>query len=396
MNTILGSGFSGRLFKNLREDKAYTYGAYSSLDDDELVGNFSANASVRNEVTDSAITQFFLELDKLKNEPVTQEELDLAKSFIAGGFARSLESPQTVAGFALNIDMYDLPADYYETYLQKLAAVTVADVSRVAKKYITPSKARIVVVGNKDEVMNKLTAFDKEDGKIQLYDIYANPRKDESGAAVDISAADLVEKYLTAIGGRQKLDAVKSLDQTYTMDLMGTAFTSRVVQMDGKFYMAWSTQGMTAMKQVYNGEKGMMEQQGQQMALEGTDLESLKETAAPFTERNYNTAGYTSEIKGMEDVNGKACYKLLVTKPSGTKSTEYYDQATNLKVKEVQTSESQGQALTMTFEYADYKVVDGINVPHTVTWIGLMPTPIVMKASTIKVNGEVDPSLFKI
>jgi len=178
--------------------------------------------------------------------------------------------------------------------------------------------------------------------------------------------------------------------------LMGTAFTSRVVQMDGKFYMAWSTQGMTAMKQVYNGEKGMMEQQGQQMALEGTDLESLKETAAPFTERNYNTAGYTSEIKGIEDVNGKACYKLLVTKPSGTKSTEYYDQATNLKVKEVQTSESQGQALTMTFEYADYKVVDGINVPHTVTWIGLMPTPIVMKASTIKVNGEVDPSLFKI
>ncbi len=72
--------------------------------------------------------------------------------------------------------------------LQKLAAVTVEDVSRVAKKYITPSKARIVVVGNKDEVMSKLTAFDKEDGKIQLYDIYANPRKDESGAVVDISA----------------------------------------------------------------------------------------------------------------------------------------------------------------------------------------------------------------
>ncbi len=66
MNTILGSGFSGRLFKNLREDKAYTYGAYSSLDSDELVGNFSANASVRNEVTDSAITQFFLELDKIE------------------------------------------------------------------------------------------------------------------------------------------------------------------------------------------------------------------------------------------------------------------------------------------------------------------------------------------
>ena len=396
MNTILGSGFSGRLFKNLREDKAYTYGAYSSLDDDELVGNFSANASVRNEVTDSAITQFFLELDKLRNEPVSQEELDLAKSFIAGGFARSLESPQTVAGFALNIDMYDLPADYYETYLQKLAAVTIEDVSRVAKKYITPSKARIVVVGNKDEVMNKLTPFDKEDGKIQLYDIYANPRKDESGAAVDISASDLVEKYLTALGGRQKLDAVKSLDQTYTMDMMGTSITSRVVQNAGKFTMVMSTQGMTVMKQVYDGEKGLMEQGGQQFPVEGSDLESMKEQSVLFVERNYNMEGYTTEVKGMEDVNGKACYKLVVTKPSGTKSTEFYDQTTNLKIKEVQTTIAQGQTSVTTFEYGDYKVVDGINIPHAITVSGPMPTPIVMKASTIKVNGDIDPSLFKI
>lgn len=396
MNTILGSGFSGRLFKNLREDKAYTYGAYSSLDDDELVGNFSANASVRNEVTDSAITQFFLELDKLKNEPVTQEELDLAKSFIAGGFARSLESPQTVAGFALNIDMYKLPADYYETYLQRLAAVTIDDVSRVAKKYITPSKARIVIVGNKDEVMNKLTSFDKEDGKIQLYDIYANPRKDESSSAVDITATDLVEKYLTALGGRQKLDAVKSLDQTYTMDMMGTSITSRVVQDAGKFSMIMTTQGMTVMKQVYDGEKGVIEQMGQQAPIEGSDLESMKEQSVLFVERNYNTEGYTTEVKGTEDVNGKACYKLLVTKPSGTKSTEYYEQSTNLKIKEIQTAISQGQTSVTTFEYADYKVVDGINIPHTVTLSGPMPTPIVMKAATIKVNAEVDPSLFKI
>lgn len=396
MNTILGSGFSGRLFLNLREDKAYTYGAYSSLDADELVGNFSANASVRNEVTDSAITQFFLELNKLRTEPVTKKELELAKSFIAGGFARSLESPQTVAGFALNIDMYDLPADYYETYLQKLAAVTIEDVSRVAKKYITPSKARIVVVGNKDEVMNKLTAFDKEDGKIQLYDIYANPRKDESGAVVDISAADLVEKYLTALGGRQKLDAVKTLDQTYSMDMMGAPFNTRIIQDAGKFYMGMSTQGMTVMKQVYNGEKGMVEQGGQQAPIEGTDLESMKEQSILFVERNYNSPGYTAEIKGIEDVNGKTCYKLQVTKPSGAKNTEYYEQATNLKVKEVQTSESQGQVSTMTFEYADYKAVDGINVPHTIIWSGVMPTPIVMTATAIKINGDIDPSLFKI
>ena len=396
MNTILGSGFSGRLFKNLREDKAYTYGAYSALGSDKLAGDFSANASVRNEVTDSAITQFLLELNKIKTEPVTKEELDLAKSFIAGGFARSLEGPQTVANFALNINMYKLPADYYETYLQKLSAVSVDDVTRVAKKYITPANARIVVVGNKDEVMPKLTVFDKEDGKVQLYDIYANPRKDDAGMPVDISATDLIEKYLTAIGGRAKLDAVTSLDQAYALEMMGMSITSRVVQNSGKFYMDMKAQGMTLMKQVYDGEKGVGEQQGQTMALEGEDLASLKDQAVLFPERNYASGGYTMEVKGMEEVNGKACYKLAVAKPSGAKSTEYYEKETGLKVKEVQTAEVQGQSSTTTFEYADYKAVNGINVPYSVTISGPMPAPIVMKATEIKINGAVDPMLFKI
>jgi hypothetical protein len=288
--------------------------------------------------------------------------------------------------------MYKLPADYYETYLQRLAAVTVDDVSRVAKKYLVPNKARIVVVGNKDEVMNKLTAFDKEDGKIQLYDIYANPRKDESGAPVDINANDLVEKYLTALGGRQKLDAVKSLDQTYTFETMGMSITSRMVQDAGKFYMKMSAQGADIMSQKYDGEKGIVEQMGQQMPLEGEDLASMKEQAMMFPERNYKTAGYTMEVKGMEDVNGKACYKLVVTKPSGAKSTEYYDKESHLKIKEVQTDGTQSQ----TFEYADYKSIDGISVPHTVTISGQMPQPIVMIATEIIINSAVDPALFKI
>jgi len=396
MNTILGSGFSGRLFKNLREDKAYTYGAYSSLSSDELVGSFSANASVRNEVTDSAIIQFMYELNKLKSEPVSESELELAKSFIAGGFARSLESPQTVANFALNTLMYGLPDDYYQTYLQKLAAVSTEDVTRMAKKYITPSKARIVVVGNKDEVFPKLAVFDKEDGKVQIYDIYANPRKDESETPIEITASDLIDKYIMALGGRSKLDAVTSLDQTYSMELMGMSITSHVVQAGGKFHMSMAAPGMNLMKQVYDGEKGEMEQMGQKMPIEGSDLASFKEQATLFPERFYNEAGYNTEIKGIEDVNGKQAYKLLVTRPSGSKSIEYYDKETFLKIKEVQTDEAQGQTMTTTNEYGDYKTIDGISIPHTVTISGQMPTPMVMKVVTVKVNNDVDPLLFKI
>ncbi len=396
MNTILGSGFSGRLFKNLREDKAYTYGAYSNLNADKLAGTFSANASVRNAVTDSAITQFLVELNRLRNEPVADTEVELAKSFIAGAFARSLEVPQTVATFALNKMMYNLPDDYYDTYLQKLAAVTVDDVSRVAKKYITPDKARIVVVGNKDEVMAKLTPFDKDDGKIQLYDIYANPKKDDTGMVPDVDAKQLVDAYLNAIGGRDKLDAVNSLDQTYSMEMQGTELTTRMVQSDGKFFMSMTAPGMNIMKQVYDGEKGMQEQMGQSMAMEGDELASVKEQAYLFPERMYNSEGYSLEVKGVEDINGKSCYKLIVTKPSGAKSTEFYDKESFLKVKEVQVQTSDGQSMTITSEFGDYKTVDGITVPYTITISGEMPMPMVMKATSIKVNAPVDPMLFKI
>ncbi len=397
MNTILGSGFSGRLFMNLREDKAYTYGAYSSLDSDELVGSFSANASVRNEVSDSAVIQFLMELNKMKDQPVTQKELGLAKSFIAGGFARSLESPQTVARFALNINMYNLPADYYESYLQRLDAVTIEDVSRVAKKYITPANARIIVVGNKDAVMETLVPFDLEDGKIQLYDIYANPRKDESGTPVDITAAQLVDKYLMAIGGKDKVNGVKSIDQTSSFDMMGMQLSAREVRSEGKLYMNMTAPGMNIMTQKYDGEKARVDQMGQDpLNIEGDDLLSMKEQSMLFPERSYGAEGYMAEVTGMEEVNGVSCYKMSVTMPSGTKKTEFYDKTTYLKVKEIQVSGVGEEAATTTLDYADYKVVDGVSIPHTVTMSGPMPAPIIMKTSVIIVNGEVDSSLFKL
>src|SRR5690606_6752204 len=109
MNQILGGAFSSRLNMNLREKNGYTYGATSSLVSDKLVGSFRASASVRNEVTDSAINEFLFELDNIKQRNVTQDELQNIKNYLTGSFARSLENPQTIANFAINIDRYNLP-----------------------------------------------------------------------------------------------------------------------------------------------------------------------------------------------------------------------------------------------------------------------------------------------
>lgn len=155
MNTLLGGFFRSRINDNLREKKGYTYGAGSSLSSDKYVGSFSTYGSFRNEVSDSALTQILFEMERIRSEKVEQEELDLVKNVMSGNFARSLESPQTIAQFALNTYLYSLPKDYYQTYLQNLSKVSAEDVSQMAKKYIHPDKANILIVGNKSEIADK-------------------------------------------------------------------------------------------------------------------------------------------------------------------------------------------------------------------------------------------------
>ncbi|HWZ02885.1 MAG TPA: pitrilysin family protein [Mucilaginibacter sp.] len=171
-NYILGGGAQSRLFMNLREKHSFTYGAYSSLGASRLQGMFDASASVRNAKTDSAVTQFLAEINKMRTEKVSDEELKNAKALYAGSFARGLEDPARTATFASNILIYNLPKDFYKTYLQKVNAVTIDDVLRVAQKYMLGDNLRIVIVGSAGQVADGL----KKSGiPVNMFDKYAAP-----------------------------------------------------------------------------------------------------------------------------------------------------------------------------------------------------------------------------
>lgn len=165
LNNILGGGPASRLFLNLRERKGYTYGAYSSLSPDKIVGNFSAGASVRTEVTDSAVYQFLEELKRIDNKTITEQELTNAKAILSGSFGRSLEQPATIADFAINTELQNLPKDYYKNYLKNLNAVTIEQLNTLAPKYIKPAHAYIVVVGNTDAFEDRIKQF----GELRYY-----------------------------------------------------------------------------------------------------------------------------------------------------------------------------------------------------------------------------------
>lgn len=171
MNQILGGGPAGRLFMNLREDKGYTYGAYSNFGGSKFRGVFLANSEVRTDVTEGAMKEFMYELNRMRDEKVTAVELENAKRAIVGGFALSLEQPQALLQNIVEQNLYGLPADYWDVYPQKVMAITADDVQRVAQKYIDLNHMQIVAVGDAKKTREVLAKY----GTVEEYDADGKP-----------------------------------------------------------------------------------------------------------------------------------------------------------------------------------------------------------------------------
>jgi zinc protease len=171
MNYIFGGGPAARLFLNLREEKGYTYGVYSSFSAGEYPGPWRAGGNMRTEVTAGAVTEFFREIRRMRDEKVSDAELAEARRAIVARFALSLEQPAQVLGFALTKKIYNFPDDYWETYPAKVAAVGAEDVARVARKYLDPETMQIVAVGDTGKIKPILERY----GPVEVYDSGGKP-----------------------------------------------------------------------------------------------------------------------------------------------------------------------------------------------------------------------------
>ncbi len=155
-NRVLGGGAAARLFMVLREQKSWTYGAYSNLTRPRGVGRFEANAEVRTEVTDSALVELLAQLRRVNTEAIPTAELELAKNSLVGVFPLTIETPQQLAERVASVKLYGLAPNYLQTYRNNVAAVTAAQALAAAKRAIQPQKALVVVVGDGSKVYEKL------------------------------------------------------------------------------------------------------------------------------------------------------------------------------------------------------------------------------------------------
>ncbi|MBD3637507.1 MAG: insulinase family protein [Crocinitomicaceae bacterium] len=403
LNQILGGGsFSAHLMRNLREDKAYTYGCYSSISSDPLNAKFSAGGNFRNEVTDSAIVQILKEIEWMCNNLVDDDELRLVKNSMTGSFARSLEQERTLANFALNMARYDLPKDYYTKYLTRLEAITKEELLEVAKKYLQPENLNIIVVGNED-VAEKLEVFDTSGG-MEFKDSYGNEKLKLKSAGDGVTAESIFKNYVYkrfSVSNEEEFNNVLK-----KIGYIQITYKGVLEQMGAEMYLTTyrgtpnktasimkikSAQGnMTAQKEWFNGEAGgtFVAMQGK-TKYEGEELEEKKQQNFPLKQLYYTkNPNINAELLGIDEVDGKEYYKIKISQEGEEEfGYEYYSVETGwLVMEETFTTDEEGNSITATVKYSDYQELKkGFMIPNKMTVLqGNMPIEFELAGATIK------------
>ena len=398
-NNILGGNANARLFMNLREKHGFTYGSYSSTGSGRFQTTFKATASVRNEKVDSAVMEILHEINNIRTNKVSSEELKNAKALYNGNFALGLEDPSRIAGFASNIIINDLPKNFYKTYLQKINAVTAEDVQRVAQKYFNYDNTRIIIVGKAATVKPGLS---KLGYAVNLFDKFAKPVQETNTtmpAATNVTAKDIIAKYINAIGGAEELKKINSIAVNGAMNMQGMSLAVTEKKMaPNRNMIEINMNGQTVMRQAFDGTTGYQAQMGNKQPMGDDELTERKNTKGLFEQLFYNEAGYKLEMAGTEKVGSSDAYKINVASPAGDKTTEYYDVKTGYLVKTEKTTKTKAGDVQQIVEYSNFKKVGNIILPFTSS-ISVQSAKggqdFVVEANEIKINEGVKAEDFK-
>ncbi|ROH91333.1 insulinase family protein [Chryseobacterium cucumeris] len=380
-NYILGGGGEARLFMNLREKNGFTYGAYSSMVASKYSPQFSASASVRNEVTDKAVKEFMNELNAIST--VKPEELANAKAKLKGSFIMSLEQPATIARFALNQKVQDLPADFYTNYLKSIDKVTATDVSNAVKATILPNQSRIFIAGKASDISEGL---EKLGYPVKYFDKEANPVAKPTVQKVDasVTVASVVDKYINAIGGKANLAKITSYTTNASMSMQGQNIDFKIVKAQGgKELTTVTAMGQVVQKQVFDGKTGYSMQMGQRVDITPEEIAEKQKNPELFEELGFaKSADY--KLGGIEKIGGEDSYAI-----KGGDTTYYYSVATGLKTGETKKVKAKGQEMTIPTTFSNYKDVNGVKMPYTIS-VSQMGMDMTMTVKSYEINKATD------
>lgn len=388
-NMILGGGSLGRLYLNIREDKSFTYGAYSSIGTNEHVSTFVASGAVRNEVTDSAIVEFLYEINRIRTELVSEKELQDAKNYLAGSFGRSLESAQTVANFGLNIKRYGLDEDYYNDYLQRLDAVTAEDVRAAAQKYFLAENLTIAIVGKASEIAPTLDKF----GEVQRFDRFGMPAAATVAVPEGMTADDVMEKFYESIGGMEAVKAVENYTVTAEASIQGMTITLTETWMAPDMYKQESMSPMGGQELIVNGDDVRVMSGGQEVPITPEQAEESKADASIFEFEDHSAVKKVLQ-PNLVEVNGQQAYAVEFHDGDDV-TTHYFSAETGYRIRSSSLAMDQtGQEVVRDVDYSNFTSVNGITMPQSIM-APLGPMVVEFKVTNMEINSEnIDASMF--
>lgn len=400
-NYILGGGAEARLFMNLREKHGFTYGSYSQVGNGRFPALFTASAAVRTDKVDSATSEMFKEILAMRDGNVSAEDLANAKAKYNGSFALGMEDPAKTADYARNILINGLPKDYYRTYLQKINAVTLDDIKEVSRKYFSESNSRIVIAGNASKIIPKLMRFGYP---IKKYDRYAEPvvekpvdvnAAETPKTSTAISAFEIIESYLKAVGGKDEIKKVNTISATAKMEVMGQSLEGVEKRMNpNKNFVEFKRGPITIFKTVFDGAQGYQSQMGQKQDFTEDEIKEAMDEKGVVPQLYYNSDNaYKTDYLGTGKINDEETYRLKVTMPSGNVSIEEYSIKSGLLLKEESTQKMGEQEMTVTKEYKNYVKAGSVMLPSEMTINQGMEINI--SYSDFKINEGVTEADFK-
>jgi zinc protease len=406
MNDIFSGGFSGRLMQRLRSQRGLTYGAGGGLgagwDHPAL---FSATMATKSGTTLESVEALRNEIRGLTTEPVTAEELALAKESILNAFVFQMDSRAKALNQQVLLEFYGFPSDYYAKYPSMIEKVTAEDVQRVARKYIRPDQLAVLVVGKESDFEKPLSSL----GTVTPIDITipepgakpaASAAPGQPAAAPAATASTpaglaLARKVLEFAGGKARIDSVQSIRSTQTRNVQTPQGAMTVDVVTTVRYSDGSVRQQLTLPQ---GQMTTVMTPTAAFAITpmGTqDLPSSQRDAAASEVRtevigvlkHIDDPKYVYDVTGSETI-GSVNAQILSIDAAGARTRWFVDPATGRILRTVQSSRGPmgGEVAT---DYSDWKSFDGLNMPTTATI-----TRNGEKAGDVKVaNVEVNPAI---
>ncbi|MCX6147093.1 MAG: pitrilysin family protein [Candidatus Kapabacteria bacterium] len=350
LSNVMGSGFSGILFKILREKHSFTYSPYSYVTENKFINKIVLNAEVRNSVTDSTISVMVKEMNNIAQKGMLEEDFNVVKQYKIGNYSLGFEDVGNITRLVQTADFYNMPVEYVQNYTSRLLSSTNFEVQKAAQTYFSPLTSYIIVVGDLS-VRKSLEKF----GNIFDYDVEMKPTS--LAEKVDISAKELLNKAIDAIGGRANIEAVTNISSNAKAELNsgGKQYPGTYIEIrtKDKKYKQVSDFGIFKTTVLYNGNKGWNISNSEKIEILDNDLEKTKQEATLFKDYLLLENGFQCEVLGKRD----GLIMLKAINKNGSTFTYFYNETSFLisKIEQVEET-SQGPIATLTYieEYGTY------------------------------------------